>query len=60
MQQKRNFLQPHPCLAWCLGLIRTFLIVGQQCNSIHGQSFQVPDSRVALVAFVLKLNHVFF
>lgn len=57
VQQKRNFLQPHACLAWCLGLIWT---------SLHGTAVRChswaifPSSRVAVVAFVLKLNYVFF
>lgn len=29
-------------------------------NGIHDQSFQVSESQVASLAFVLKLNHVFF
>lgn len=57
--RKRNFLQPHPHLAWCLGLIWTSR-VGQQCNAFPEQSPQVLESWVTVVAFVLKLNYVFF
>lgn len=34
VQRERNFLQPHPCLAWCLGLIWTSLRgTAVQCHS---------------------------